>query len=380
MRSVPARAGRRGASLAAGLAARRVGRTPLLAERRVLLNWRDAKGGDLLVRTTSPVVLLAVSLVTTAAFAQTGPVPVQQPIPDSPKTPFGTSMEGWVKVRYSVLANGTTANVRVVDVMPPRLDTKPTVSAVQNWTFQPAGEQGEWHNEESTIVFDDATLPLEPSPMFTQAYVAARQTLSENDFDKARDVANQRLLMFASRLNEIGLAETQVALANIGLADYHAAYTAIRRATDPTAVTLNDEELRRALEARFEIEIQLGRAADALATFERHRALLATAGAGAEDALAARAQVLEKALQGDAAIGVKGRIEREAWTHVPSRRTFTISGIEGEVREIQVECDRRKTVLPYQADVDWTLPPGWGDCSLFVDGKRDTTFTLYEFK
>jgi hypothetical protein len=77
---------------------------------------------------------------------------------------------------------------------------------------------------------------------------------------------------------------------------------------------------------------------------------------------------------------VKGRIERDVWAHVPARRTFTLTDVEGEVSEIQVECDRRKTVLEYQADVDWTLPPGWGSCTLFVDGKRDTTFALYEFK
>jgi tetratricopeptide (TPR) repeat protein len=307
---------------------------------------------------------------------------VQQPIPESPKTQFGTAMEGWVKVRYSVLANGTTANVRVVDFMPPRLDTRATVAAVEKWTFQPAAadaQSSEWHNEESTIVFDDAALPLEPSPMFTQGYVAARELLSQNDFEKARDAANQRLLMFASRLNEIGLAETQLALASIGLSDYHSAYAAILRATDPTVVTLTDDELRRALEARFEIELQLGRAADARTTYNRYRPLLPADGSTA-DALNARAQLLDKALQGDAAIAVKGRVDREAWAHVPSRRTFTIAAVEGEVREIQVECDRRKTVLPYQAEVDWTLPPGWGECTLFVEAKRDTTFTLYEFK
>jgi len=30
--------------------------------------------------------------------------------------------------------------------------------------------------------------------------------------------------------------------------------------------------------------------------------------------------------------------------------------------------------------VDWTLPASWGSCVLFVDAKRDTSFTLYEFK
>jgi hypothetical protein len=138
--------------------------------------------------------------------------------------------------------------------------------------------------------------------------------------------------------------------------------------------------LRKALEVRFAIELELGRAADAVATYERHRALLPSDGSGGEDTLAAQAQALERSLQTDSPIAVKGRIGRDAWAHVPARRTFTLTNVVGEVSEIQVECDRRKTVLPYQPDVDWTLPPGWGSCTLFVDGKRDTTFALYEFK
>jgi hypothetical protein len=334
------------------------------------------------MRKSRSFAILAALLAAQAALAQTEPVPVQQDIPEElPTTQFGTTMEGWVKVRYSVLANGTTANVRVVEVMPPRLDTRATVAAVERWTFQaasPGAPAAEWHDNEAIVTFDDPATPLEPTPFFLQSYTSVSELLGAKDFEKARDAANQRLPLTA-RLNEIGLTEAQVALASIGLADYHAAYAAIKRATDPSVVTLPDEQLRKALEVRFAVELELGRAADALATYARHRALLPSDGS-AEDALAGQAQALEKSMQTDAPIAVKGRIEREPWAHVPARRTFTLTDVEGEVSQIQVECDRRKTVLTYQADVDWTLPAGWGSCTLFVDGKRDTTFALYEFK
>src|SRR5262245_11837070 len=100
--------------------------------------------------------IVAVSMAAGAAFGQAGPEPVRQLIPDAPKTPFGTAMEGWVRVRYSVLADGTTANVRAVEVMPPQLDARPTVAAAERWTFQPApagAQAAEWHNNESTLVF-----------------------------------------------------------------------------------------------------------------------------------------------------------------------------------------------------------------------------------
>src|SRR5690606_108828 len=87
----------------------------------------------------------------------------------APRTPMGVPLEGWVKVRYSVLANGTTDAVRVVESMPPQLDSKAAVAAVKEWKFSPAttgGEAVDWHNNESTIVFDSENVPLEPSPAF----------------------------------------------------------------------------------------------------------------------------------------------------------------------------------------------------------------------
>src|SRR5690606_12014583 len=53
--------------------------------------------------------------------------------PEPPRGSFVPPLEGWVKVRYSVLADGTIADPRVEDVMPPRLDTRAAISAVRQW-------------------------------------------------------------------------------------------------------------------------------------------------------------------------------------------------------------------------------------------------------
>jgi hypothetical protein len=37
--------------------------------------------------------------------------------------------------------------------------------------------------------------------------------------------------------------------------------------------------------------------------------------------------------------------------------------------------------LEYREDIEWSLPDRcWGSCAAFVDARRGTTFTLYEFK
>lgn len=317
-----------------------------------------------------------------------GPVLKERAVPDAPKNAFGSSLEGWVKLRYSVLADGTTADVRVVDAMPPQLPTGDAVRAVEHSVFAPANNGAEpiaWHNNQTIIVFDDETVALEPTPPFSQAYVAVVELYGEQKYEQA-EAANERLLTtVTSRLNEIGLAQTQAALVNMAASDVHDAYAAIRRATELDVVTLPDEELREALRIRFAIELELGRVSEALDTFARYEALGAPTDAPADatladDALAAQAAAIREALQSDAAIAIKGRVEREPWTHAPTRRTFTLVDVDGDVRQIRAECDRRKVTLEYVADIDWTLPESWGACVLFVDAKRDTTFTLYELK
>lgn len=306
----------------------------------------------------------------------TPPMPLESVAPEAPQTPFGTALEGWVTLRYTVLADGSTEDVRVIDSMPPQLDPSEAVRAVESWTFTPAmagGEAVPWFNNESVIVFDDPEVPLEPTPMFAQAYREVVELINQQEFEDAQK-RNERLM--TSRLGEIGVAQTQLAYIDATLDEPHAAYTAILRATDPAVPALKPAELNEALRYRFVIEIGLGRAVDALETYRRRQDL----GLETDDPLAEQAAFIEEALKGDNPLGIKGLVGREPWLHRPSRRTFTFANVDGDIREIRVECDRRTAVLEYMPDVDWTLPESWGSCVLFVDAKRDTTFTLYEFK
>jgi TonB family protein len=309
----------------------------------------------------------------------TPPVPLEQPQPEPPTNQFGLPLEGWVKVRYTVLANGTVSDVRVVDVMPPKLPTKAAVSAVQKWSFTPAnagGEPVDWFNNEALVVFDAENVPLEPSPLFAQNYVQVHELVASRDFDKAKKQNQQLLDTWAMRLNEIGLVQVQAAVVNIGTSDLHDAYEAILRATDPRVPTLQGSELADALRYRFALAVELGHFADSLETHDR---LLELAPLSSDDPVATQAGALREALRGDAAILVKGRVNREPWGYAPSRRTFGFADVDGTVRNVELECDRRKVVLDYSADVEWSIPESWGECMLFVNARRNTSFSLVEF-
>lgn len=330
-------------------------------------------------------VLAVLSLVGMAGFAaaQDGPPrPTAQPAPPQPKNKAGKTVEGWAVVRYSVLANGKTDNVRVVDTVPPGIDTKATVDAVERWTFSPATADGkavDWHNTESVVVYRTEGARVEPSSDFEMRYQEIRAILEGEppiDLEKAADMNDALLAESAVRIEELGLAMAQRTIIEFGLENWHKAYDTIRLVTDPRIPALAGEDLLVALQLRLQLADRLGRTAEAL---ETHGRIAAGLDPGQSDPFAAAAEALRTRLNEAEVLQSAGLIDDEPWRIDVSRRVFTLANIEGEVEAIHAECDHRRRTLEYMPDVDWQLPASWGNCVLFVDGKPGTTFRFYEF-
>ena len=336
-------------------------------------------GRGLVVARAIGAAAVLFSVATAAGAEVVPPRPLEQAPPEPPKSRFRFPMEGWVVVRYSVLADGRTADVRAIDRMPPGLIDRETLSAVEDWTFEPATNDGtpiEWHNNESIVVFDVATIPPETSPIFALAYSEAENLIKSQELDKALTRNETTLATGTSRLTELGVVLVQNAIINMARGDLHAAYAAILRATDPRVPVLGPEELKVALQYRNVLELELGDAAGAVATFARRNEIEPVPEG---DAMAARVAAIEQALGGEAPIAIKAKIAEHYWRHTPTRRTFAIADVNGELDAIQVECNRRRAEIPYAPDAEWSLPAGWGACSLIIEGHNDTEFLFYEF-
>lgn len=325
-------------------------------------------------------VAVAGSFVVARAEAQVvPPQPLEHAQPAPPKNRFGLPMEGWVVLRYTIRPDGRTENVRAIDHMPPQLSEREAVAAVEAWTFEPAtagGKPVEWHNNESVIVYDDEMVPFEPSPFFLQAYREADEQIKAEDYDKALKRNASMLAMATSRLAEVGLGEMQNTVINLRLGDLQAAYAAVLRATDPRVTVLTPDDLKVALQYRNVLELELGDAVGALETLRRRNEIEPVAD---DDAMAARADAIEKALGGDAPIAIKAKILDDAWSHRPARRTLELGEVDGDIKRVRFDCDRREQELEYMPDSAWMLPESWGACTVNVEGRHDTTFVFYEF-
>ena len=311
------------------------------------------------------------------------PKPVEIVAPEAPLGGLSDAddREGWVKLRYSVLADGTTDEASVVDTMPPGLDASSALAAVQSWTFEPATEEGEpldWHDNLAIVVFHRQRAAHAAWPEFAAAYEKAADLVTGEHYAEAM-AQNEHLHDLAATLEEMAFAEMQLAVIEYATGDPHAALDAIRRATEPSVEQLGDEELSMALQQRFSLEIELGFAVDALKTYERRVELGRLPHSDPMERVGSK---LEKTLKAPAtSLAEQGRIGDDGrWEHALTWPTFAVGDVDGAVSGLEVECNRSKSTLPFQEDVEMTIPAGWGDCALTVNGPPETTFVVYEFK
>ena len=139
----------------------------------------------------------------------------------------------------------------------------------------------------------------------------------------------------------------------------------------------------KALKAKFALEAQLSRYADALETYERLKKIPHAL----DDALPIHrdAETLLALRNGKGYLGVDGRItwgaddQRPQWHYALLRRKFGFEQVQGTLGSVQVRCDRHLAVDEVTTDKAWQIPASWGDCRLIVRGEPGTTFKLIEY-
>jgi len=309
-------------------------------------------------------------------------IPVNLTAPANPGFPIGIGSEGWIKLQFSITADGSTDNIKIIDVMPEGFSTGPAINAVKAWTFQPAildGTALDWHNNIVVINYDLPEIPNLSGPRFTTPYEEIQELINAGQYDRAERQAVTNLKEETFSLHDIGLGNVQLALVEIRRQDLHQALQAITRATIPEVNQLTIEELDVALQYRFTIELSLGRFMDAINTYELRNEIVEMA---EDDTIHQQAEQLQMLLDQNYTLIAKGKIldSNKGWFFIPSLRNFTIADIDGELESIDVVCNRNLATLPFQPDIEWSLPESWGDCSLTINGDMNTTFSFYELQ
>lgn len=297
--------------------------------------------------------------------------------PESSTAAIDAPTVGWAIVRYSVLDDGSLADVRIADIVPGGSDQGRVVSAVDEWGFMPGminDDAVDWHNQESVVAIGGSDESAALSDGFVERYESIGNLLEAESYDEALAASRQLLNDSLSR-SELGLALAQQSLAYIGFADWHSALGPLHLATDPRIPSLPEAELLSALQLRFQVEVELGRRQEALDTYRRIDYALDSESANAYEEVA---DLLASEWETVEALPVIARVDDRPWRISAARRTFAVADVVGRIQRIDVECDRRVATLEYQPNAEWTLPESWGSCELFIAGDPGTTFVFYE--
>lgn len=331
-------------------------------------------------RSQRAALMAAILCMPSLAGAQGGavaPSPISQPSPAQASNAAGEPVDGWAIVRYSVLADGTTSNIRVIETVPPSVDAEPIREAVAGWRFQPArsgADAIDWHNGESVVTFGDDELGT-PSDEFEAAFNQVVSLTEQSQFAQAYDAARSLLDRQATERVELGRAVAQLATIYILRDSPHRALSSLQLVTDARITVLPLEDLFTALQIKIGVETELGRVQEALAT---HALIAAGLDPNAEDPFATVANTLRAHWESTPFLEVSGRIDDKPWRFDVGRRYFYFDKISGEIDSIDVECDTRRISIDFEPDAEFQLPDSFGDCTLFVNGSPGTTFSYVD--
>ena len=297
----------------------------------------------------------------------------------------GAGTEGLHRVRLTVKADGSAADVEVLGGFTNPQASNFLVQMVKGWTFEPGsvnGEPADFFNQEYVIrnyLAEELLLSEEANEKLAEIGTL----VTEGDHDKA--LRETRRLIDRDAVTVLDYTIAHEILTDIYMA-MDMPFEALEASQIATMSRINllgekeyllpEQILEQALRKRLLLALtvqQLAEAARVATILDQDLAI------GADDPVREVALELDTALASADPLVSQAKIVDKSWSYQPARRIFTVADLDGRLQEILVRCQRGNIELDYEEGVDWTLPDSLGECSLNFNGRKGTRFTVYEF-
>lgn len=339
-------------------------------------------------------ILMAVGLATAIA-ADTPPdastvivgtpaVLLTRSAPEYPRSEVIHQKEGWLLVSYDITAEGQVSDIVILDQVGPKPFADAAIKALKAWTFKPATFQREpaaqLNNLQSFVFrFSDG--------MFGIDYQRGREfkkllELVNGKDDPAAQALIDRLLDLPLNIYELTVLNVQRATLARRAQQFDDEVAFQQRALMGSGI-LGDKMNASLLGNLFIAQVRTGKVADALATYQKMIPLASAlpnwSGFEAVHRDLVAAQTSNQPLSTRGAIRRVQWSEDFVWTHHLLRRSIEFSEVQGTLRRFQVRCERKVVGDQVLAGKNWTVPAGWGQCTLYVYGDPGATFMVTEF-
>jgi TonB family protein len=300
--------------------------------------------------------------------------------PSYPRTAAATGKEGWVRLSYIIGEDGKVANAIVEDSSGIKGFENSALTAISQWEFSPATENGEPIEQCRNNVQFDFILDGDQkgaSKRFLKKYKQIANHIDENKLQEAEPLLKELQDSPKWNMYEVTcfwyLQAMYYAKSNLPKKQIEAL---VRIVGNGEKYLPNDYYLR-VLREVFVLDINLQRLSYALEIFERIEKVDTDGKLVSE--LQPYKDKIEKYLQSDSPILVAAEVEeRGLWNHRLNRNQFSFAEVEGLVGQFDVRCDNKRSTFKVATGYTWNVPESWGQCTLFVYGEQGAHFTLLE--
>jgi TonB family protein len=308
--------------------------------------------------------------------------------PMFPELDASHDSEGWVRIGFTIDAEGSTRNVVVLDRMGSERMISAAVSAVKNWEYKPAtlnGQPADQYNNTAEILYE---LQRGQSRAVHDNVVAL--------YDRGRDLVNKGQYAEGIKVLESATEERlnlfEQAMISFALAYAYAlsnnpqkALPYIRHAMIEDGQYLEKRIANPAKRLRIRLEAVAGNpryvaCAPALADTDDFD----PSGTDRKD-LTRIINNVTMQLKSTSPYVVAGRISQPddedkpgVWEHDMIRRKFSFSTITGSLAKFRVNCVVHLVEDDVKLATQWSTPDFSGPCTLRVWGEPGTTFKLVE--
>jgi TonB family protein len=294
--------------------------------------------------------------------------------------------EGWVKLSFVILQDGSVVEPVVVDSSGNRGFEREAKKALKKWKYSPAMEDGK------PIVHCANTVQLNfridgvskgASKNFKKVYQEAKDALQNKNLPVAGEII---LAMEESRnwnsYEDAWRWSLEAELAELEKDDIKLLNAINRAASEGYKSYLGLPLYFELMYKKFAIEFETKKYADAMETFDR-----ISQTKDSEEVISLLAKYvyfIRASLASSQTIEVQGQIfEQGSWLHRLSRNRFSLAKLEGEINNLELRCEYRwekfnLAVEWLDGSHEWNVPASWGKCSVLVEGSAHTRFNVQE--
>lgn len=299
--------------------------------------------------------------------------------PKYPVSAARNGQEGWVKLSYVIDVEGSVVDPVVEDSSGVKSLEKAAINAIKKWTFDPAKRNGEAIEQcqmQMTLTFllDNKGGVRKK---FARSYGKIMEAIQAKNFASAEEqlsALKKKKLWNMHENSWFWLADSLYAEA---LNNRDRELASITKASAANKNTFDKDSYLYVLERKFILETSAVMLADALDTFEKIS--LIDNSEKIVKRLAPYAEKIQIGIQKQQKI-IRPAVINEHGNifHKLTYSSFALSDIKGQLDELEVRCQNKRSRFTVSTDSILSIPKSWGQCSVMVKGDKKAAFYIVE--